>query len=211
MAHRRKAGGGAQLTAQPAVHDFGPVGQNQSLTTSFTITNGHTVPVEIVHVHKGCSCAEAEVEPKLLAPGAAGTLKVLWKTGQGRGRAGENILLMYQSRAADLLVSGQLPLRVAATVLPDIESSHEEIAFGPGLPNKVVVRLSPRVGTCPFAVLSATASRQAFRVAVDPAASSVSVEYEPELADPTNPSGDLMIQTDHPTGSAVRLPITVRR
>src|SRR5688500_6480430 len=54
-----------------SVHDFGTLGQFETVSTEFRITNHFTEAVTVLDVLKSCSCAEAVMTPRTLLPGGS--------------------------------------------------------------------------------------------------------------------------------------------
>jgi hypothetical protein len=87
------------FTIDTPVKDFGEVDQFSELRHTFTLTNTHPEPVEVLDVMKSCSCAVAEVTPKVISPGGTATLEVLWKVGRSKGKTGAGMGIQFSLEA----------------------------------------------------------------------------------------------------------------
>jgi len=72
-------------------HDFGKVGQFETLAVDIEIRNDYPFAVQFGDVLKSCSCTNAELTTTRLEPGASATLSVVWKTGTKHGRVADHV------------------------------------------------------------------------------------------------------------------------
>jgi hypothetical protein len=150
------------------VHDFGTLGQFETVGTEFRVTNYYAESAEVLEVLKSCGCAEAEMTPRMLPPGESGTLRVVWKTGAKRGRVADTVMLTYSVPTTTGRATGVLPIRVRATVLAEVVFEPENIEFTAGRPGRVQVRFKPGRPDKRFRLLAAYPSQGAFTAALDP-------------------------------------------
>ncbi|HEX4613503.1 MAG TPA: DUF1573 domain-containing protein [Urbifossiella sp.] len=106
---------------------FGEVGQGEYLVGTFDITNFYPDPIQIHDVHTGCSCRTATASRKHLGPGDQSVLTITWAVGARRGVTGETIWVTHSIPGEAAL--GWLPIRLHATVAPDIQYEPKQIEF----------------------------------------------------------------------------------
>jgi hypothetical protein len=104
-------------------HDFGTARRGDTVTATFTIRNTHPVAVECGQVMKGCSCAAAEVEPKVIPPGGEAKLTLAWNLTGKRGRAAETVMVPFAGTG----VKGLVPAGVTAVVRGPVEVDREVV------------------------------------------------------------------------------------
>jgi Protein of unknown function (DUF1573) len=93
------------FTIDTPVKDFGEVDQFSELRHTFTLTNTHPEPVEVLDVMKSCACSVTEVTPKVIPPGGTATLEVLWKLGRDDGKKGAELRILYSVGGNHTLVT----------------------------------------------------------------------------------------------------------
>ncbi|MBX9624734.1 MAG: DUF1573 domain-containing protein [Gemmataceae bacterium] len=163
------------LTLSPAVHDFGevePTGGN--LIARFELSNTYDMPVEVVEVVKGCSCADAAVEPRTIPAGGAGVLTVVWRVAGKRGRAGENIVLVCKVGAR----TEPVPARVTAFVAAALEPDREAVSFRRTGCQAETVAFRPR-DDMQFRLTGVMANHPSLTPAIDPDGRSMTVNFDP--------------------------------
>lgn len=131
------------FTIDTPVKDFGEVDQFSELPATFTLTNTHPEPVEVLSVMKSCACASAEVTPKVIPPGGTGTLTTVWKVGNTRGKKGTDLAVTYSvnGRTAQVLLA-----KMTATVNPLVWCEPESVVFKRNMAGSQTIRLIVRGG-----------------------------------------------------------------
>jgi hypothetical protein len=71
--------------------DFGSVYQNEEVTHVFTFRNAGNAPLKIESVKSTCGCTAALSEAKEIAPGAASSVKVTFRSGSYRDRVTKHV------------------------------------------------------------------------------------------------------------------------
>jgi rhodanese-related sulfurtransferase len=70
---------GTVLEVIPEIHDFGKINKvNGTVSTSFTIKNITESEILITEITTSCGCTTAEIEAKLIQPGTAQTMTVIF-------------------------------------------------------------------------------------------------------------------------------------
>jgi hypothetical protein len=192
------------LTVTPAAHDFGEVTSPDDLTARFEIANTYDQPAEVVSVMKGCSCAEAAVEPRTIPPGGTATLTVVWRVAGKQGRISEAVVPVCQ--VGDR--TEHLRVRVAARVVLPVEADREVIELDRSKRSERVV-FRARDGR-QFRLTGAAANHPSLITAIDPDGRSLSVTFGP--AQPGWESGRLSmtVATDVAGAEAVMVPVHVK-
>jgi rhodanese-related sulfurtransferase len=71
--------GGTGLEVVPEIYDFGKINkENGTVSTSFTVKNITDSEILITEITTSCGCTTAEIEAKLIEPGTAQTLTVIF-------------------------------------------------------------------------------------------------------------------------------------
>jgi hypothetical protein len=194
------------LVVDRDAHDFGTVGQRETHTATFTVTNRYPHAIEVRDIVKGCSCADAGVEPPVLEPGESGKLSVSWRTGGRRGRTSEAVTVVAMlGGERPRLVS--IPVRVTAEVKPDVEFAPEELRFRVGHPGLAVLRCQPGRGG-EVKLVMAYSNAAVLGAQVDPGANTVTVTYMPK-GDPAELNDAVvMVKTTCATEEWVKVPVT---
>ncbi len=109
----RQVGGKAKTQK---THDFGTVAQHAELTASIPYRNAGKAPLEGLRVKSGCSCFGATLSHTALAPGAAGTLTVRFRSGTIKGAVNKALRLLYRTASGQTMTE----LRIAANVTAGI-------------------------------------------------------------------------------------------
>lgn len=164
-----------ELVVTPSVHDFGTVGQNETLPAEFTVTNNYRRPVHIVEVTKLCSCVQPTLAKTDLAPGESTTVQVGWRTHGKRGRAGDTLGIQCQV-GTEFIVRN---FRLAADVVPDVTTTPERVWFGGDRPRQQVVTLSPRNPAADVRIVSAHCSVEAVTATPGEDGRSVILKFDP--------------------------------
>lgn len=200
-----------QLSVDKLSYDFGAVGQGETLSAEFRITNGYAAPVDLRDIRTGCSCQVASVSPPRLGPGEVATLRLDWKTGSRQGPVSDVFWVFHSIPGEEPGVTGRMRLRVTAVVEPDIAVEPEQVDFRRGVAGTRQVRLTAkRVER--FAVVDAYSNTQDIVATYRPDASAVEVRYTP-AAGPDAGGTEFLVTliTDAPHTPALRIPVRVSR
>jgi Protein of unknown function (DUF1573) len=105
-----------------------------SIRLSFAIKNVGTAPLQITRVRPGCACLAAEYD-RQLAPGASGTIAVLFNTAGSHGSVEKHITVETNDPQSErLLLTAKAVLQQAVEVAP----SEEIVLPSPPGPDKPV-------------------------------------------------------------------------
>jgi len=80
--------GGASIGVSEPTHNFGVVSQGAIVEHSFVIQNNGVGPLDIKRIQSDCGCTTSQPEPRQIAPGQTGTIKVAFDTA---GFSGEKV------------------------------------------------------------------------------------------------------------------------
>lgn len=191
------------LVVEQPVHDFGVVGQMETLHTEFRLVNRFPIAVTIKELLKGCSCAHAAISPERLEPGQTATLTVVWQTGGRRGKASEVVTVFA-------LPDGEGPVtvqvRLKAQIQPDVRYEPDELRFVRTEAGTTTLQFTP--GRMPdVQIRSAHPTVSALQTAVDPATGTVTVRYDPAKLEGDHPGATVMVQTTSPKEPWVSVPV----
>ncbi|MDR0227773.1 MAG: DUF1573 domain-containing protein [Flavobacteriaceae bacterium] len=77
----------SEVTGTPSIefdkteHDFGNIGNNESVETEFTVKNTGTADLVIINATASCGCTVPEYQKTPIKPGETSKLKVRFQTG----------------------------------------------------------------------------------------------------------------------------------
>ena len=190
------------LRPDRGTHDFSTVGQQETLTTRFRLTNQFASVVTIDDIDHGCACSNATVDPSTLQPGQTADVEVAWKTGGRRGAIQEALRVRY--------AVGDGPLRVRtlllkATVEPDVEADPPEVEFVADRPAERVVRFTSRQAT--GIGLKMVACPTGLTATVNDPPTSLTVRWTPTAAHDPNAELHLVVGTTSPKQPWFQLPV----
>lgn len=193
------------LVAVEPVQYLGELTQGATVPAEFQLVNQSWERIEIVDILKGCTCTEAELSKRTLAPGEGTALKVKWSIGGRRGRIASDVSVV-SARAGRAPESLQVWLE--ADILPDYLYEPTQLAFRVGQPaTKEVVFSSGQ--SKDVTLRNAYCTHRAFEVRLRPGMSRVEVSFAPEQWTPDVSTVDLIIETNNPNEPRCTVPITV--
>ena len=164
-----------ELLVTPAVHDFGTVGQGETLTAEFTVTNNYRQPVRIVELTTHCSCVQPMSAKRELAPGESTTLQVGYRTHGKRGQSSQTLGILHQVGTGFTVQN----YGVQAEVLPDLTLVPERLTFGDGQPAERTLTLAVRAPSSGARIATAHCSAEAVTPTVAADGRSVTLKYDP--------------------------------
>lgn len=123
-----KIGGGAEMTFEKEVHDYGQIEQHANGESEFVFKNTGTEPLVIENAKGSCGCTVPEWPREPIAPGASASIKVKYDT----KRIGLiNKTVTINSNATNVS-NGVSVLRIKGEVLnPATEATPEKAPAGP--------------------------------------------------------------------------------
>lgn len=186
---------------------LGAVPPNEQICGSFTIVNDTDQAVALYEPFKSCSCAEASLVRRSLAPGERCTLKVAIRTGSRRGRRAETVGVLYSDP------DGPNPRQLIARVLFEVKGVFEvdppQVTLTRAEPKaSFVVRGDP--GAERHDILSVVSNHRC--VKVDTRALPV-VALELDLGTPDESILEVycVVYTNNPVEDMIRVPVRVRK
>lgn len=113
------------------VYNLGEIGQGTVARGTFTISNPTEFRVELVDIATSCSCQNPKISNRYMAPGQEAIVALDWSIGNRRGRISDTAWVTYRflDGSQD---SGDLQLRMVATVIPDIVVEPLPVEFDAG-------------------------------------------------------------------------------
>jgi Protein of unknown function (DUF1573) len=110
-----------RLEATNTLYDAGELVAGPSIRFQFPIKNAGTAPLQITRVSPGCGCLVAAYD-RQLAPGASGTIAVVFNTAGSHGRVEKHITVETNDpQSARLLLTARAVLQQAVEVSPTEE------------------------------------------------------------------------------------------
>lgn len=76
----KEVGGGAILSIDKEIHDYGTIQQHANGTCEFTVTNTGDAPLIITNCKGSCGCTVPKCEKAPIQPGASSTITVKYDT-----------------------------------------------------------------------------------------------------------------------------------
>jgi hypothetical protein len=101
--------------------DFGEQKSSEVLTAVFRVVNSQPHEIQCGEVMKGCSCAEATIEPRVIQAGEFATMKATWKLQGKRGRSSENLIVPYNGGGAHGTIIARMSATIQGVINPDQE------------------------------------------------------------------------------------------
>lgn len=109
--------GDPAISAKPDAIDFGEVTNGDVLTAEVVVSNSGSVDLVIEAVSTSCGCTTAQIDPTVIAPGAAGTLIVTYDSGaHGPDEVGPIERQVFI--ASNDPLRSEILVKISATVLP---------------------------------------------------------------------------------------------
>lgn len=87
--------GAPQAAVSPADYDFGQIGPDNPVTTTFVVNNPGNGPLQIESVATSCGCTTAQISSQTIAPGASADLTVTFDPQAHAGAAGQFLRYVY--------------------------------------------------------------------------------------------------------------------
>lgn len=88
-------GGAPQAVVAPAHYDFGQIGPDDPVTTTFAVSNPGTAMLEIDSVTTSCGCTTAQLSNQSLAPKESADLTVTFDPQAHAGATGKFVRYVY--------------------------------------------------------------------------------------------------------------------
>lgn len=193
-----------KIAVSPEVSDVGEVGQDETHFATFTITNPTPHPIHVRNVSKACSCSEAQLETKTLAPGATTRMGVSWKTLRASGVSSVPITLQY-SCGKDGQVLMTSTVRIKGNVIPDYVVTPAAILFNKET-HQAAVRITAGRKPIPK-LLSATSSSPSVRADLKDDRVIAVLTDDSEVKD----GQYILVETSDVMQNWLRIPIAVSR
>jgi hypothetical protein len=186
---------------------LGTVPPNEKISGSFTLVNDTSQPIDLCEPFKSCSCADASLDRRSLAPGERCPLTVVIQTGGRRGRRAETVSVIYTDPG------GANPRQLIARILFEVKGVFEvdppQVTLTSAQPKvSFVVRGDPRAER--HDVVAVVSNHRC--VKVDTRALPV-VTLELDLGTPDESILDVecLVYTNNPAEDVIRVPVRVRK
>jgi hypothetical protein len=88
-------GGTPQAVVSPAKYDFGQIGPDNPVTTTFAVSNPGSGPLQIESVATSCGCTTAQISSQTIAAGASADLTVTFDPQAHAGATGQFLRYVY--------------------------------------------------------------------------------------------------------------------
>lgn len=190
-----------QLLIEPSTYDFSPIGQNETHTAVFKLTNPSNYPVRIVNVTKSCNCNDTFLENELLLDGSSTHLQISYSSYLRTGNFSLPVSIQFRAgERGELMLGTSAELR--GHILPDYVVVPNEIKFSNDI-NEAKVEIAPGKKPLPR-LIRATSSTAAVSVAIK-SKNEIHVSKISEITDWEKQY--VLIETADPTHSWIRIPI----
>jgi len=214
LAPRSEAEGsaGPQLQVDRLQHDFGRVGQEQELETSFAYTNDGDARLTGIRAIGDCGCYGVTITKEELAPGESGTLSVKFRTLRFSGSVHKRLRIITANGPKE-----PLTIRLLLDVVSGVILSPGRIWFGDVLvgsaPTKTVFAKWHTEAGRPFHVTSVEVPGYDFGIEMKPYEQGpwkgTAITFSFKDAPPLGMfSATALLRTDHPDYPRITLPVT---
>lgn len=200
----------AALVFKETMIDLGEIGQGESKTGIFMISNLTGSPMFLSSMECSCACTTPDFQPQTLAPAGRTEVSVTLRTGASRGKVCSSCFLHYNRTGQE--DQQEQALRVCATVAPEIVLSHEIVHFSIDGPRTFTVSVSPgRLSS--FELPHVSTSHSAFQVkqrAGDaPSTFDLEITFDPEKWDGFSKSSSVFVLTSSEVTPSLVIPLQV--
>jgi len=186
---------------------LGTVPPNEQIRGSFTLVNDTDQPIDLCEPFKSCSCADAYLDRRSLAPGERCPLTVVVMTGSRRGRRAETVGLTYTDPG------GSKPRQLIAKVLFEVKGVFEvdppRVTLSSAEPKaSLVVRGDPRAER--HDVMAVISNHRCVKVDTR-ALPVVTLELDLGTPDESILEVECLVYTNNPVEDIIRVPVRVRK
>ena len=118
-------GGGAQISIDKEVHDYGTIAQGANGTCEFTVTNTGDAPLIISNCKGSCGCTVPKCDTQPVAPGASTAITVRYDT-KRIGPINKNVTITSNASNAPtkvVRIKGTVEQAPATPTSPEKETS----------------------------------------------------------------------------------------
>ena len=201
------------LVLAEAVHDYGVVDQDREYAAEVGYRNAGLEAIRDLRVKPDCGCYSVGLSHADLAPGAAGTLTIRFRTHGFRGRASKTVRLLYTD-SAPRVAALEVTLKIVGGVLAE-RMHFGEILAGTKPEGSVPLLWFHGVGQ-PFEIVRIEIPGEPIQARVEPYEPKAGGEYrgwQLHFAFTEPPprgiySKQAIVTTTHPTQKRVLIPLT---
>lgn len=193
-------------------HDFGQVGQEQELETSFEYTNEGDTALTGIRAIGDCGCYGVTISKEELAPGESGTLSVKFRTLRFSGKVAKRLRIVTAATQREPLTIKLLLDVVSGVILSPGRIWFGDVLVGSAPTKTVFAKWHEEAGT-PFEVTGVEVPGYDFDVQMKPYAQGpwkgTAITFAFKDAPPLGMfSATALLRTDHPDYPRVTLPVT---
>ncbi len=205
-------GTGPRLRVDRLQHDFGAVGQEQELETSFEYANEGDAPLKGIRAIGDCGCYGVTVSKEELAPGERGTLHVKFRTLRFNGHVKKRLKLVTANGERKPIVVKLLLDVVAGVILAPGRIWFGDVLVGSSPVKTVYAKWHTETGQ-PFEITGVEVPGYDFAIETVPyeqgAWKGTAIQFAFKEAPPLGMfSATALIRTDHPDYARISLPLT---
>jgi hypothetical protein len=205
-------GTGPRLRVDRLQHDFGAVGQEQELDTSFEYTNEGDAPLEGIRAIGDCGCYGVTVTKEALAPGESGTLHVKFRTLRFSGRVSKRLKIITANGEKEPQVVKLLLDVVAGVILAPGRIWFGDVLVGSAPTKTVYAKWHKETGQA-FEITGVEVPGYDFTIETAPYAQGdwqgTAITFAFKKAPPLGMfSATALIRTTHPDYSRISIPVT---
>jgi len=205
-------GAGPRLRVDRLQHDFGAVGQEQELETSFEYTNEGDAPLEGIRAVGDCGCYGVTISKEKLAPGESGTLQVKFRTLRFSGHVSKRLKIVSANGEKKPTTVKLLLDVVAGVVLAPGRIWFGDVLVGSSPTKTVYAKWHKDTGQA-FEVTGVEVPGHDFAIEKAPYAQGswkgTAITFAFKKAPPLGMfSATALIRTDHPDYARISIPVT---
>jgi hypothetical protein len=197
-----------KIVVDSTTHDFGEIFEGVQVEHTFRFRNAGDQPLVVDRVRSSCGCTAALVSATVIPPGERGEVSAVFDSSRFRGLISKSVSLYVNDP-----VQPVTHFNMTGTVRPELVLEHNDINLGILTPGEVrEVRLSlANHGRTPVTVskVEATSPEVQASVSSPQLGAGREVQLILRVQVPTGRerlSGYLLVRTDHPRMSELRLP-----
>jgi len=205
-------GTGPRLRVDRLQHDFGAVGQEQELETSFRYTNEGDAPLKGIRAIGDCGCYGVTVTKEELAPGESGKLNVKFRTLRFSGNVSKRLKIISSNGEKKPLVVKLLLDVVAGVILAPGRIWFGDVLVGSSPTKTVYAKWHKETGQA-FEITGVEVPGHDFAIETAPYAQGdwkgTALKFSFKESPPLGMfSATALIRTDHPDYARISVPVT---
>jgi hypothetical protein len=169
--------GGAKITFEKLVHDFGEISSKTSNTCEFKFTNTGNSLLKIGEIKCPCGCTAAELAKKEYVPGESGAVKVTYRASSGPATIAKSCTVPSNDKSKPVVVLG-----IKAEIALKVEHKPERLNLllrgkNAGCPEITLTSLDKQ----PFAITGFKSTGESITAEYDPLEKKTKFALKPKV------------------------------